>query len=311
MAVFNRKFLLTPLLLILTAAAGCATSSSGLDAAASQRTDEAIMRQQVANKEPQADQRGMYLSMIREMQAKGLYFASIAHVDAFEQKYGTAADVQLLRAHGLREAGQSAESEAVYRKLLTSTSGAAASQGLGLIAGARGDYAGAVAALREAARLDPTNPSIVGDLGYALLRQGDLAGARLPIAQAAELAPGNVKIIGNLALYLLVSGDAGRAEAVMERGKLSPAARAAVLRLASEMPVRSSSSASRAEEASAPGRPVVIAAGRDMGRTPMDEDASLMAQPPSRAAPAAPVVRALPPAAPMQSMLDRFGAGSP
>ncbi|WP_420224815.1 tetratricopeptide repeat protein [Pigmentiphaga litoralis] len=152
-------------------AAGC-TTPNGYGMSQQQINEEAVMRQQVANQEPVADNRGMYLSMIREMQGKGLYFASLAHVDAFEQKYGVAPDVGLLRAHGLRESGQAAQAEAVYRKLQDTSVAAAASQGLGLVAGGRGDFTGAVAALREAARRDPTNALIVSDLGYALLRQG-------------------------------------------------------------------------------------------------------------------------------------------
>lgn len=237
-------------------ASGCATSPNGYGMSAQQINEEAVLRQQVANQDPVADNRGMYLSMIQEMQTKGLYFASLAHVDAFEQKFGKAPDVLLLRAHALREAGQAAQSEAVYRSLLDTKVGAAASQGLGLIAGARGDFPAAVAALREAARKDPTNPLIVSDLGYALLRQGDLAGARLSIAQAAELAPGNVKIVGNLALYLLVMGEEGRADAVMARADLAPGTRAAVRKMA--LNLRASETAQQA--------PAVAAAGPALAR---------------------------------------------
>lgn len=237
-------------------AGGCATSPNGYGMSAQQINEEAVLRQQVANQDPVADNRGMYLSMIQEMQTKGLYFASLAHVDAFEQKFGVAPDVQLLRAHALREAGQAGQSEAVYRSLLDTKVGAAALQGLGLIAGARGDFPAAVAALRDAARKDPTNPLIVSDLGYALLRQGDLAGARLSIAQAAELAPGNIKIVGNLALYLLVMGEESRADAVMARADLSPGTRAAVRKMA--MNLRSSETA--------PQTPAVAAAGSASAR---------------------------------------------
>lgn len=242
-------------------AGGCATSPNGYGMSAQQINEEAVLRQQVVNQDPVADNRGMYLSMIQEMQTKGLYFASLAHVDAFEQKFGKAPDVQLLRAHALREAGQAGQSEAVYRSLLDTKVGAAALQGLGLIAGARGDFPAAVAALRDAARKDPTNPLIVSDLGYALLRQGDLAGARLSIAQAAELAPGNVKIVGNLALYLLVMGEESRADAVMARADLSPGTRAAVRKMA--LTLRSSETAQQTQAVVAAGsasaRPITAA----------------------------------------------------
>lgn len=296
-------------------ATACATPPTGYGAAAQQANEEAILRQQVANQDPVADNRGMYLSMIREMQGKGLYFASLAHVDAFVQKFGSAPDVELLRAHGLREAGQSAESEAVYKTLLTSSSGAAAAQGLGLLAGARGDFGAAVGALRDAARRDPTNPMIVSDLGYALLRQGDLARARLSVVQAAELAPTNPKIIGNLALFLLVSGDSVRADAVMKRADLTPEARAAVIKLAGGI---LSGAAISAVAPAAIAVPVESAPSVAVSRVEMGRFAEGTASTPTDIVPTParrPVVAAVPvPASgtrPMQTLLDRFGNPAP
>ncbi|GAA4334519.1 hypothetical protein GCM10023144_26850 [Pigmentiphaga soli] len=308
-----------PALAAALLAAGCSAPQGGYGLMARQASDEAIARQQAAGKEPAADNRGMYLSLIREMQDKGLYFASLAHIDAFEQKYGAAPDVELLRGHALREAGQPAESQAVYRRLLDSEVAAAASQGLGLLAAARGDYPAAVAAFKEAARRDPTNALIVSDLGYALLRQGDTRAARLPIAQAAELAPDNPRILGNLALLLLVSGDPGRAEAVMKKADLSPQMRQAVRSMASEMlaqrepavagPVPEAKPASGPAPMSAPmPRPVRAAVVRQVPAVSapaaigsVRDEGSAMAGMPTD--PETPM--------PMQTMLDRFGSSGP
>ena len=296
-------------------AAGCSTAPNGYGVAGQQINEDAVMRQQIANQDPVANNRGMYLSMIREMQGNGLYFASLAHVNAFEQKYGSAPDVELLRAHGLREAGQSEESETVYRALLSTSAGAAAAQGLGLLAGARGDFGPAVSALRDAARRDPTNPLIVSDLGYALLRQGDIAAARLPIVQAAELAPSNPKIIGNLALFLLVSGDVSRADAVMKKANLAPDTRAAVIKLAAN--ITNGNRAPTAEPAATAmpiaAAPVVAVATPAMGRVfesaPATHEGRVVAD--ARR----PLVSAVMPAptsgGPMQSLLDRFGSNTP
>ncbi|GAA0498765.1 tetratricopeptide repeat protein [Pigmentiphaga sp. GD03639] len=325
---------------VLLLAAGCSsTAPSGYGVSAPKFNDEAMMRQQVANDEPTADSRGMYLSLIREMQGKGLYFASLAHIDAFEQRHGAAPDVELLRAHALREAGQSEESAVVYRRLLKTEVGAAAAQGLGLLAGARGDYPAAVVSLREAARLDPTNALIVSDLGYALLRNGETSAARLPLAQAAELAPENSRILANLALLLLVSGDAGRAGTVMDKAGLSPDARVAVRKLADDI-ARGASRTSR-PAAVVKADPVPAAApvaspfpvsslAPEMSRVPMapppeqapaargaavvraaaQESASMepVREPPVRPV-SAPILQ--PVRAPMQSMLDRFNSTTP
>jgi Flp pilus assembly protein TadD len=296
--------------------AGCSTAPNGYGPSAQQMNEDAVMRQQVANQDPVANNRGMYLSMIREMQGNGLYFASLAHVNAFEQKYGSAPDVELLRAHGLREAGQSAESEAIYRALLSTSAGAAAAQGLGLLAGARGDFGPAVSALRDAAKRDPTNPLIVSDLGYALLRQGDIAAARLPIVQAAELAPANPKIIGNLALFLLVSGDMPRADAVMKKANLAPDTRAAVIKLAAS--ITNGNRAPAIEEPAATvlpieAAPVVAVATPAMARisesAPVAQEVRVVTEarrPLVSAVTASPVS-----GGPMQSLLDRFGSNTP
>ena len=140
-----------------------------------------------------------------------------------------------LRADALRETEQPAAADAAYRKLLNTSEAAAAWHGLGLLAGRRGDYAVAVNAFHEAARREPTNAVMLGDLGYAQLRAGEIAAARVSIAQAAELAPDNRKILGNLALFLLVSGEKSKAEAVMEQAKLPIESRSTAYRLAEEM----------------------------------------------------------------------------
>jgi Flp pilus assembly protein TadD len=177
------------------------------------------------------DTPGMYRALIERMQAQGLFFASLAHIAQFENQYGASPESILLRARAQRETGQLDQSAEAYRGLINTPLAAPAWHGLGLIAGARSDYAGAATALAEAARRSPTDPMVLNDYGYALLRAGNVAAARLPFAQAAELDAANPKIIANLAVYLRVNGETARADAVMERGALAPATRAAVLKL--------------------------------------------------------------------------------
>ncbi len=326
-------------LAVVLALAGCASAPGGYGLASPQLNDEALLRQQVANKEPEANSRGMYISLIREMQDTGLYFASLAHIDAFEQKYGAVPEVELMRGHALREAGQVKESETVYRKLLQTPVGAAAWQGLGLLAGARSDYGSAVTALREAAQRDPTNALIVSDLGYALLRNGDTTAARLPIVQAAELAPGSSKILGNLAVFLQVSGDTKRADVVMKKAGLSEQAQLAVRKLAADITreQRMPTQAVSAPRTQASARQVVRAiptpaATPEMSGVADAKGASQYVDPASTsslirntsasAAPPRPPGNTMPlrentmhgddmARVPLQSLLDRFGTNTP
>jgi len=277
---------LAPLAIALASvlSAGCASNSAKLYA---EQNEAAQLRQQTEEKAPTPDNKGMYLGLIRQMQEQGMYFASLAHIDAYEQQNGSTPEVQRLRADALRETRQTTAADAAYRQLLKSPEASAAWHGLGLLAAQSGDYKNAVTSLREAARREPTNPAMLSDLGYAMLRSGDIGAARVPLAQAAELAPDNRKMISNLALLLLVSGDAEKARAVMDKAALSADSRATIYRLSAEIGQQ---------------RPVVVAV-HDSADGPK----------PLNGGPAATTVKktnpTLQPAPPFQSMLDRFGNG--
>ncbi|VVD67546.1 hypothetical protein [Pandoraea anhela] len=181
------------------------------------------------------DTRELYLSMIRQSQEQGSYFASLAHIEQFRIQYGAAPDVDILRADALRETGQPEPAEQAYRALLGSNEAAAAWHGIGLVAAQRKDYAGAAQALREAVNRAPTEAFYLSDLGFALLNNGDAAGARVPLAQAAELKPDSRKVLSNLAVYLVVTGDRSRAEDMMTSAKMPQATRDAINKLAADI----------------------------------------------------------------------------
>ncbi|WP_038495068.1 tetratricopeptide repeat protein [Collimonas arenae] len=267
--------------LFLLSLGGCASDAAKVYA---QQNEAAQLRQQAEEKAPTPDNKGMYLGMIRQMQEQGMYFASLAHIDAYEQKNGSTPEVQRLRADALRETRQDAAADAVYRKLLTSDEAGAAWHGLGLLAAQNGDYPAAVKALREAARREPTNAAMLSDLGYAMLRSGDTASARVPLAQAAELMPDNRKMIGNLALLLLVSGDPEKARVVMDKAALPQESRARIYSLAAEIGQR---------------QPVIQAVD------PAKVSIGGAIAPTVKNATPVPL-----PATQFQSMMDRFGNGS-
>jgi Flp pilus assembly protein TadD len=264
---------------------GCASDSARVYA---QQNEAAQLRQQAEEKAPTPNNKGMYLGLIRKMQEQGMYFASLAHIDAYEQQNDSTPEVQRLRADALRETRQGAAADAAYRKLLNSSEAGAAWHGLGLLAAQNGDYAAAATSLRQAAQREPANPLMLSDLGYALLRSGDIAAAKMPLAQAAELAPDNRKMIANLALLLLLSGDAEKAGAVMDQAGMSTDSRAAVYRMAAEI--------GRQRQL-----PAAVAIQDPGAKTAGAELLPLL-----NATAAHP---ALSTAAPFQSMLDRFGNG--
>lgn len=211
------------------------------------------------------DDRGMYLALIARMQDEGAYYASLAHVDAYRQRYGESPDLLVLEADALRETGRADAAEALYRKLAGGPRAAAAWHGLGLVAARRQRHAEAEEALAKAVRLAPLNVSYLGDLGFARMRAGRLDAAQAPLAQAAELAPGNARAVANLVLWTLLSGDAVRAHAMMRQADLSDAARAEIHRLAAEMRPRPG------EAAAAPATGGARATGRALPPQPMLE----------------------------------------
>ncbi|MFJ1157190.1 tetratricopeptide repeat protein, partial [Bordetella bronchiseptica] len=223
-----------PLLLL----GGCQTSNVDT---AMQLMQQQQQEQALAQQREDADERKrlaakpeLALSLIREAQREGRYFASLAYLDAYRQNFGDSPQVAVMRADALRMTGQIAQSESAYRALTGTDQAAAAWHGLGLLAGGRGDFDQAADYLARATRLRPTDANMLNDLGYALLRAGDPRGARLPLGQAAELAPANAKVLGNLALLLLVEGDYAGARQVMDRAALSPQASQRVQELASQ-----------------------------------------------------------------------------
>lgn len=210
---------------VLTLLGACASQLSGYGLGP-QAERQALMQQ--ADKPAAPDTPGMYLGLIDRMQEQGLYFASLAHIDAYEKQYGVSPDTIVLRADALRMTDQPAASAASYAQLLQTPLAARGHRGLGLIAGESGDFTRAVQQLQQAAQLVPTDAATLSDLGYAELRAGDVSGARVPLMKAAQLDQNNQKIVSNLVLYLLANGQNEQAQALMTQQKMTPGVRSAI-----------------------------------------------------------------------------------
>ena len=209
--------------LVLALLSACSAQGYGVGPQAER---QAMMQQ--ADRAPTPDTPGMYLGLIDRMQQQGLYFASLAHIDAYEKQYGVSPDTIVLRADALRMTDQPAASAASYTQLLQTPLAARGHRGLGLIAGESGDFTRAVQQLQQAAQLVPTDAATLSDLGYAELRAGDVSSARVPLMKAAQLEQSNQKIISNIVLYLLADGQSKQAQALMTQQKMSPDLRAAI-----------------------------------------------------------------------------------
>ncbi len=184
---------------------------------------------------PLQNDRQLYLELIGTMQRQGAWYASLAHVEAYRQRYGDSPGLRLLQADALRETGQLPAAQSLYNSLTNGPQAAAAWHGLGLISVRNGDDTQAEQALARAVQLQPLNTDYLGDLGFARLRAGQLDQAREPLTKAAELAPGNAKANANLAVHALLRGDDATAERIFARGNLPDATREEVRRLARQL----------------------------------------------------------------------------
>lgn len=205
------------------------------------------------------DSRNAYLELIERMQQQGAWYASLAHVEAFRQRYGDRPALRLLQADALRETGQADAAAALYRELSSGPEGAAAAHGLGLIAARRDDDAGSEQALARATQLQPLNTDYLGDLGYARLRAGQFDQAREPLAKALELSPGNAKATANLALWAVLRGDQATAERLAVQANLTEETRRSIQQQAQQIRARlQQRQAAAPANASAPARTASI-----------------------------------------------------
>lgn len=203
------------------------------DAGSSARQE--VPEEAAGNAQTLAQKPDVYLQLIDGMQQRGIYYASLAHLDAFEARWPGRADAALLRAHALRETGQTEAARALYGRLLDGPLAARAYHGLGLIAVRTGDFEQGSVAMNHAAALAPTDATILGDQGYTFLMLGKFEEARLALLKAAELDEGNKRIGANLALLLALSGKLEQAQELMQRYDLAPRVREEILTRAADI----------------------------------------------------------------------------
>lgn len=204
--------------------AGCASKlPSGYGLGAKSTAQQAQEQMQTAELATQVDTAQTYLDLISQMQQAGQWYASLAHVDAFEQKHGASDSSQLLRADALRNTGQTEAARNAYQALLGGPNAARAHRGLGLLHASLQQFDQATEHLEQARRLNPIDATVLSDLAYAHMLGGNLDAARLPAMQAAQLGPGDVRAQLNLALYLMAMDSTTEANQVIARLSQAPA----------------------------------------------------------------------------------------
>lgn len=264
-------------LTILLALGGCASSGQNAGFQAAAEAQREAQAQTEAPASATLDTQATYLRLVEQMQQGELWFASLAHIDALETRWGVTPESNRLRADALRHTGQFADSERLYQRLAGTPLAAAGYHGLGLLAGGRGDFNAAIGLFEQARRLQPANDVLLGDLGYALLRAGDLVQARIRLSQALQLKPDNLQAQLNMALYFEANGEPLRANALMAEQKLPAAMQASVRQAALQIrgdtvphgPIASQPDAAQAGKAALPAAALPIILLLDSGTRPL------------------------------------------
>lgn len=218
----NKQYMMLPLAVATMAMlSGCSSmgnllgqSQPVLSPAAKAAADRPL------EKEAVVDTQDTYLSLVKQMQSKSLWYASIAHLDALDKQWGASSDSRLLRADALRQVGQLSAAIPIYQGLLGSAKDGAARYGLGRVAAEQGDFRSAAQQMEQARMSNPVDSRLLTDLGYAYLRAHDLNAARIPLMQAAQLNPEDAQANVNLSLFMMVSGQSAQAEEFMRQRKL-------------------------------------------------------------------------------------------
>ncbi|KGG90358.1 tetratricopeptide repeat protein [Comamonas thiooxydans] len=206
-------------------------------------------------KEAVVDTQDTYLALVKQMQSKSLWYASIAHLDALDKQWGASSDSRLLRADALRQVGQLSAAIPIYQGLLGSAKDGAARYGLGRVAAEQGDFRSAALQMEQARMSNPVDSRLLTDLGYAYLRARDLNAARIPLMQAAQLNPEDAQASVNLSLFMMISGQGAQAEEFMRQRKLDAQTQQLVKEQAGEW-LRTASLAAAKPAAAATGKVV-------------------------------------------------------
>ena len=253
----NKQYMILPLAVATMAMlSGCSSmgnllgqSQPVLSPAAKAAADRPL------EKEAVVDTQDTYLSLVKQMQSKSLWYASIAHLDALDKQWGASSDSRLLRADALRQVGQLSAAIPIYQGLLGSAKDGAARYGLGRVAAEQGDFRSAAQQMEQARMSNPVDSRLLTDLGYAYLRARDLNAARIPLMQAAQLNPEDAQVNVNLSLFMMVSGQGAQAEEFMRQRKLDAQTQQLVKEQAGEW-LRTASLAAAKPAAAATGKVV-------------------------------------------------------
>jgi Flp pilus assembly protein TadD len=233
MAVFGMPFVMaacaTPQQAPSSAVAEPARISSAPSINATSPTQDALIeaernelgREDEQTKKARAErEKNLHLKLVQTMIEQDNAYAALAHLDAYDQKWGSDRQSKQLRADSLRKTSQLDQAELVYKSLLSGQGqqkNGPIWYGLGKVSIERGDLKTAATRLEKSIQADPLNITAYSDLGLVYLLEGLKEPAYNTLMKANQLASNDSKIMANLALWGLVFDDFNMAMDIAEK----------------------------------------------------------------------------------------------
>lgn len=178
-------------------------------------------REEQQNKTDSAErEKNLHLKLVQTMIEQNNAFAALAHLDAYDQKWGADRPSKQLRADSLRKTSQLDQAEAVYKSLLNGQeqqNNSPVWYGLGKVAIERSDLKTAAIRLEKSVQVDPLNIDAYADLGLVYLLEGQKEPSYNTLMKASQLTNGEPKVMANLALWGLVYDDFNMAMDIADR----------------------------------------------------------------------------------------------
>jgi Flp pilus assembly protein TadD len=166
---------------------------------------------------PGSDQE-LALNLADDMANDGRLYASLANLEGLPEDL---VQVRLRKARVLRLMGRN-EAEPLYQSLLGTCLAADGEHGLGQLAAARHDHAGATEHLERAVKMSPTEGKIRKDLGVVYLNQRRIPEARFEFMTAMELRQSDSLAAFNMVTLLIYQDNWKQAAELANMANLSP-----------------------------------------------------------------------------------------
>ena len=186
-------------------------------------------------------EKNLHLKLVQSMIEQDNSYAALAHLDAYDQKWGSDRQSKQLRADSLRKTSQLDQAELVYKSLLSGQDQMKSGPvwyGLGKVAIERGDLRSAATRLEKSVQADPLNIKAYSDLGLVYLLEGQKEPAYNTLMKANQLTNGDSNIMANLALWGLVYDDFNMAMDIADRLQWSDSTRNQVMSQANSIKKR-------------------------------------------------------------------------